>query len=165
MGQGFAGFGPEKAAGDAAVFFDGEGEGEKLFDVLLDVFGGVLVQLFFVESLGQPGGVETEIDADVSVLLEAGVVEVGTEAEDADGGGLELPEGVEVDEGVVIIVLIDVGIGSSGGWSVVGFGDPELPAHLELVGHVVVELLGGLGHGGLDDGVEIGRASCRERVC
>jgi hypothetical protein len=32
-------------------------------------------------------------------------------------------------------------------------GGPEQPAHLELEGHVVVELLGGLGDGGLDDGV------------
>ena len=32
------------------------------------------------------------------------------------------------------------------------FGEPELPAHLELVGHVVVELLGGFGDGVFDDG-------------
>lgn len=88
----------------------------------------------------------------MSVLLEAGVVEVGAEAEDADGGGLELPESVEVHEGVVVVVLVDVGVGSGGGWGVV-FGDPELPSHLELVGHVVVELLGGFGYGVFDDGV------------
>ena len=33
-------------------------------------------------------------------------------------------------------------------------GGPELPAHLELVCHVVVELLGGLGDGGIDEFVE-----------
>ena len=32
------------------------------------------------------------------------------------------------------------------------FRGPELPPHLELVGHVVVELLGGLGDGVFDDG-------------
>ena len=41
FGEGFAGLGPEKAAGDAAVFFDGEREGEELLDVLLDALGGV----------------------------------------------------------------------------------------------------------------------------
>jgi len=32
-------------------------------------------------------------------------------------------------------------------------GHPEVPLHLELVGHVVVELLRGFGDGVLDDGV------------
>src|SRR5262249_8834627 len=40
-----------------------------------------------------------------------------------------------------------------GGLRVIGYWGPELPAHLELVGHVVVELLGGLGDGVFDDGV------------
>lgn len=40
FGEGFAGLGPEEAAGDAAVFFDGEGEGEEHFDVLLDALLG-----------------------------------------------------------------------------------------------------------------------------
>ena len=31
-------------------------------------------------------------------------------------------------------------------------GSPEIPAHLELVGGIVVELLGGLGYGVFDDG-------------
>ena len=97
LGEGFAGFGPEEAAADAAVFFDGEGEGEEHFDVLLNVFGGGFVELFVFEGFGEPGGVEAEVDADVAVLFEAGVVELGAEAEDADGGGLELPEGVEAD--------------------------------------------------------------------
>ena len=43
FGEGFAGLGPEEAAGDAAVLFYGEGEGEELFNVLLNAFGGVLV--------------------------------------------------------------------------------------------------------------------------
>ena len=38
-------------------------------------------------------------------------------------------------------------------WGLVVFGGPELPPHLELVGHVVVELLGGFGDGVFDDGV------------
>ena len=43
----------------------------------------------------------------------------------------------------------DVGMRGAVG---VDFGGPEVPAHLELVGHVVVELLGGLGYGVFDDG-------------
>jgi hypothetical protein len=43
FGERFAGLGPEEAAGDAAVLFYGEGEGEELFNVLLNAFGGVLV--------------------------------------------------------------------------------------------------------------------------
>ena len=52
LGEGFAGFGPEKTAADAAVFFDGEGEGEEHLDVLLNVFGGGLVELFVFEGFG-----------------------------------------------------------------------------------------------------------------
>ena len=40
-----------------------------------------------------PGGVEAEVDADVAVLGVAGLVELGAEAEDADGGWALLPEG------------------------------------------------------------------------
>jgi len=58
-------------------------------------FGGVLVELLVGEGFGEPRGVEAEVDADVAVLFEAGVVELGAEAEDADGGRLELPESVE----------------------------------------------------------------------
>ena len=140
MGEGFAGFGPEEAAADAAVFFDGEGEGEEHLDVLLDVFGGVCVEVLVFEGFGEPGSVEAEVDADVAVLFVGGVVEVGAEAEDADGGGFELPEGVEL--------RLRFGWLPDG----VGVGGPELPAHLELVGHVVVELLGGFGYGVFDDG-------------
>lgn len=42
LSEGFAGFGPEEAGGDAAVFFDGEGEGEEELDVFLDVGCGVI---------------------------------------------------------------------------------------------------------------------------
>jgi len=150
LGEGFAGLGPEEAAADIAVFFDGEGEGEEHFNVLLDVFGGVGVEVFFVEGVGEPGGVEAEVDADVAVLLVTGIVEAGPEAEDADGGGLELPEGVEAAE-------FALGFGVGGDVEtvvevVVELGDPEIPAHLELVGHVVVKLLSGFGYGGFDDG-------------
>ena len=48
FGEGFAGLGPEEAAGDAAVLFDGEGEGEELFDVLLNAFLRVFVEGFFL---------------------------------------------------------------------------------------------------------------------
>ena len=95
LDEGFAGFGPEEAAADAGVFFDGEGEGQKHLYILLNVFGGVFVELFVFEGFGEPGGVETEVDADVAVLFEAGVVELGAEAEDFDGGGLELPRIVQ----------------------------------------------------------------------
>ena len=91
------------------------------------VFGGV----------EGPGGVEAEVYADVAVLFVAGVFEVGAEADDADGAGFEAPEGVEL------------GLGGCGGGDV---GCPECPAHLELDGHVVVEVLGGFGDGVFDDG-------------
>ena len=95
FGEGFAGLGPEEAAGDAAVLFDGEGEGEELFDILLHAFGGVFVEGFLLlnrfEGLGVsdrgPGSVEAEVDADVAVLLVAAEVEVGAEADDADARG------------------------------------------------------------------------------
>jgi hypothetical protein len=105
---------------------------------LLDVLGGSFVEFLVIEGFGEPWGVEAEVDADVAVLFEGGVVELGAEAEDADGRGLELPEGVEGG-----------GFGDLRGAEV---GGPELPAHLELVGHVVVELFGGLGDGVFDDG-------------
>ncbi len=76
----------------------------------------------------------------MAVLFEAAVVELGAEAEDFDGGGLGLPEGVEAGGFVV-----RSGIGAD-------VRGPELPVHLELVGHVVVELLGGFGDGVFDDG-------------
>jgi hypothetical protein len=122
--EGLAGLGPEEAAGDAAVLLYGEGEGQQHLDVFLDVAGGGLVEL--------------GVFADVAVLVEAGVVELGAEAEDADGGGLLLPGGIEA-------------AGFFGGF--VEDRGPELPLHLELVGHVVVELLGGFGDGGFDEGV------------
>ena len=127
FGEGFAGLGPEEAAGDAAVFFDGESEGEKLFDVLLNPLGGLFVEGLVLCTFEGPGSVEAEVDADVAVLLVRAEVEVGAEANDANADGLEAPSGVEA------------------GWT--GFGDPEAPAHFELVGGVVVELLGGFGDG------------------
>jgi hypothetical protein len=61
----------------------------------------------------------------VAVLFVGAEVEVGAEANDANAGGLEAPDGVEAGGG--------------------GFRNPETPARFELVGSVVVELLGGLG--------------------
>ncbi len=104
FGEGFAGLGPEETAGDAAVFLDGEGEGEEHFDVLLDAAGGlgvvaelgvgfvvaaglgvaVGVEEIVFEGVEHPGGVEAKVDADVAVLLVGGGVEVWCEAEDAD---------------------------------------------------------------------------------
>ena len=132
FGERFAGFGPEEAAGNAAVFFDGEGEGEELFDVLLDAFLRVLVERFVFCAFEGPGRVEAEVDADVAVLFVGAEVEVGAEADDADAGGLEAPGGVEA-------------CGA-------GLGDPEAPAHFEFIGGVVVELLGGFGDGGFGEG-------------
>ena len=125
FGEGFAGLGPEEAAGDGAVLFDGEGEGEEFFDVLLNAPGGLFVEGLVLCAFEGPGCVEAEVDADVAVLFVAAEVEVGAEADDADADGLEAPGGVEAGGG--------------------GFRDPEAPAHFELVGGVVVELLGGFG--------------------
>jgi len=117
------------------------------------VLCGGFVELFVLESFGEPGCVEAEVDADVAVLVEAGVVKFGAETEDTDSGGLELPEGIERDGFVLgIDVVLGVGFGIDGGVVGVGFGGPEVPAHLELVGHVVVKLFGGLGDGSFDDG-------------
>ncbi len=46
LGEGFAGLGPEESAGDAAVFFDQQGEREQLFYILLDVEMGFGVERF-----------------------------------------------------------------------------------------------------------------------
>ena len=115
------------------------------------MFGGGFVKLLIVESFGEPGCVEAEVDADVTVLVEAGVVELRAKAEDTYGGELELPEGIE---SCGFVLGIDVCV-EAGGW--IGgagddFGSPEIPAHLELVSHVVVELLGGFSDGVFDDG-------------
>ena len=93
--------------------------------------------------------------------LVSGDVEAGAEAEDADGVGAEFPRSVGVgDRRIVEVVVGRVGVvvdaGAEGGAGVVGVGvfeRPELPAHLELVGHVVVELFSGFGDGALDGGV------------
>ena len=96
------------------------------------------VEAIVFEGVEYPGGVEAEVDANVAVLLVGGGVEVGAEADDADGAGLEPPESIELVGGA--------GCGRD-------VGGPEVPAHLELVGEVVMELLGGLGDGVFDDGV------------
>ncbi len=65
------------------------------------MFGGlgagffVVPDFFLVEN---PGGVEAEVDADVAVLLEGGVVEFGAEGEELYGFGAALPEAVEACE-------------------------------------------------------------------
>ena len=82
------------------VLFNQKGEGEELFDVLLDVDLGGLVEGFVFEGLqrgigarriGDPGGVDAEVDQEVAVLLVTGDVEAGAEAEDADGVGAQPP--------------------------------------------------------------------------
>ena len=77
FGEGLAGLGPEQTAGDAAVFLDQKGEGEQLFDILLDVLGGVCVQFLIFE---HPRGIETKIDAYMAVLLVAAFVKLRPEA-------------------------------------------------------------------------------------
>jgi hypothetical protein len=117
------------------------------------VLGGVFIELLVFEGFGEPGSVEAEVDADMAVLVEAGVVELRAEAEDADGGGLEFPERIEGGGFVLRIgVVVGVGFGIDGGVAGGDFGGPKLPVHLELVGHVVVELFGGFGDGVFDDG-------------
>ena len=82
------------------------------------------------------------------------------EAEDADGVGAQPPggaggaggEGVEIGVGVVLVAA--GGEAKAAVCRLLVLGGPELPAHLELVRHVVVELLGGLGDGGVDEFVE-----------
>ena len=56
FGEGLTGLGPQQAAGDPAVLLDQQGEGEQLFDVLLDVGLGLLVErLVVLVRLGDPG--------------------------------------------------------------------------------------------------------------
>ena len=74
----------------------------------------------------------------MAVLFVGGVLEVGAEADDADGAWFETPEGVEL------------GFFAGSGGDV---GGPEVPLHLEFDGHVVVEVFGGFGDGVFDDGV------------
>jgi hypothetical protein len=63
FGEGFAGLGPEQARGDAAVLLDEQGEGEELFDVLLDVELGLLVEgLVVLRQIEDPGRIEAEVD-------------------------------------------------------------------------------------------------------
>lgn len=95
-----------------------------------------------------PGVIEAEVYADVAVLFEGGVVKLRTEAEKADGGGVGAPERVELTGGVEGEGCVGAVVGAARA----GVGGPEAPLHLEFVGHVVVEDLGGLGDGGLDDG-------------
>jgi hypothetical protein len=148
LDEGFAGFSPEQPAADAAVFFDGQGEGQEHFDILLNVFGGDVVEFFVFEGFGEPWGVEAEVDTDVSILLEGGIVKLGAEAEDADGRRLKLPDGIEAG-GFEAGIEVDGGIR---GLEVDALGGPKLPTHLELVGHVVVKLFGGLSYGAFDEG-------------
>lgn len=145
LGERFAGFSPEKAAADAAVFFYQKRKGKEHFDILLDMFRCGFIELFVFEVFGEPWGVEAEVDADVAVLVEAGVVELWPEAEDANGRGLLTPERIESCGTGFGLEITDWG-GVLDVWS------PELPTHLELVGGVFVELLGGFGYGVLDDG-------------
>ena len=56
--------------------------------------------------------------------------------------------GIEIGVGVVLVAAGGEAKGAECG--IVALLGPELPAHLELVGHVVVELLGGFGDGGFD---------------
>src|SRR5437899_1960309 len=94
FGEGFAGLSPEQTTGDTAVFFYGQCKGKEHFYVLLNALLGEFIQSFIFQGVvHDPWGVEAEVDADVAVLLEAGVVELGAKAEDADDGGAEFPEG------------------------------------------------------------------------
>jgi hypothetical protein len=52
--------------------------------------GGLVEGLVF-EGFEDPGGVEAEVDQQVAVLLVAGDIEVGAEAEDVDGVGAQAP--------------------------------------------------------------------------
>jgi hypothetical protein len=94
----------------------------------------------------------------MAVLLVSRDVEFGAEAEDADGVGAQLPGSVGVGEGGLVELLVGgVAFLVTGAAEVEAvelgggvFHGPELPAHFELVGHVVVELLGSFGDGGFD---------------
>ena len=128
------------------MFFYGQGEGEELFDVLLDAKGGVAVEPIVVDDLVAQGerGIEAEIDADVAVAFVGAVVELRAEADDADAGGFEAPGAVELRGQAAAIEVV------RGGEA--GLGHPEAPAHFELVGGVLVELFGGFGDGVFDAG-------------
>jgi hypothetical protein len=116
------------------------------------------------------------VDQEVSVLLVTGDVEAGAESENADGLGAQPPivvgevEGGGIEIGVGVVLVAAGGEAKGAECGIVALLGPELPVHLELVGHVVVELLGGFGDGGVDEfvgcfdggidwdgGVEVGR--------
>src|SRR5690242_16698674 len=77
--QWLAGLGPQQAAANAAVLFHGEGKSEQHLDVLLDVPLRLVVHLL-PSLVHNPGSVEAEVDANVAVLLVAGLVELRAEA-------------------------------------------------------------------------------------
>ena len=96
----------------------------------------------------------------MTVLLVTGDVELGAEAEDADRVQAWLPERIGVVEGALRrtrfggAIVVDGGreVEAAIGWVGLG-GRPQVPAHLELISHVLVELLGGFGYRGLECGV------------
>lgn len=83
------------------MLFDEECKRQEHFNVLLDMFRGILVKVFFIEAFGNPGRIEAEIDADVSVLFVNGIVEVGTEAENTDSARQRLPKRIEPSESLL----------------------------------------------------------------
>ena len=97
LGDAFAAFGPEQAAGDAAVLLNAQGEGDQLFNVLLKMFLLLALRVGRVEInfFQQKRRVEAEVDADVAVAFVGGVVELGAVADDADDARLLLPDHVQ----------------------------------------------------------------------
>lgn len=120
------------------MLFDRESEGQQHLDVFLDVLGGLVTNVgvfpvFVVVFIEEEWGVEAEVDANVAILFEGGVVKVGAEGEELDRGGKALPAAVEA--------------------GFAGLPGPEPPLHLELVDRVFVEYLHGFGNGVFDERV------------
>jgi len=169
LGEGFAGLGPEQARGDAAVLLDEQGKGEELFDVLLDVELGLLSRGWSSSGKSSTQGVSRpkSMRRCRSVRIprrrrrdrSRGCARCGVRSfQGCQGcGRRDRPDrnrGRSPGRAPARRRLGRVIQAAVGG---VGFLQrPELPAHFELVGHVVVELLGGLGDGGFELGV--GRA-------
>ncbi len=123
MRQAFFTFGPQQASFHAAIFFDLRGEVHQLLNVLLDEN-----LIIFVERnvVAEKRRIQSQVDADVTVLFIAAIVEFWSQASDTHDANFFLPDGVE---------------------QAVALRIPKFPGQFELIRAVVMQDFGGFRHG------------------